>query len=484
MKKYLVLFSLLISFIILGIFVYYKQIALIPTNIAESREKIVSVDKIRFAFKVSTLTQKGLSAYCYAVEKGNSKSLEDSIDFFNAAYAFMMTEYTKNENLVEYIEPKLLESIDIVETNGLNISDSDMNRLKALAFEVSNQAEKAEQITWKRVQDQYIEYQLKEYKIKVILQVTMIFIVALIVMVVLLFYRINNNRKQEVEKLQRLIDIQHDIIIVTNGRKLLFANKIFLDFFGYDSIEQFKEHYNCICDRFIEDEHFFHLGKVKSSEAHWVQSLLNLPGRERIVSLADQFNHVYAFSVSINIYDQHSYIVNFHDVSDVMLEKLNLIRQAIHDNLTKAYNRTYFENNLVRLIDRHQNDSKQTGVIMIDIDHFKEVNDTFGHKAGDDILVQVVEVIQKNCRDSDKLIRWGGEEFMIILPANSIEDVSKQAEHLRSKIQQHVFSYVQKLTCSFGCAIYSDQHDIEQIIRLADQNLYYSKQNGRNRVTA
>jgi diguanylate cyclase (GGDEF)-like protein len=484
MKKSFYFSILLIVIAGLGTYFYYNQAEWIPEKIAESRERILSVDKIRFALKVSILTQKGLASYCYALEKNDPKSLEESLNYFNAAYAFTTVEYTKNQELIKYVKPMLSESINIVEINGLDINDTELERLKVLASEISNKSGNIEQNTWQKIQDDYIDFQTKECKSKIILQVTLVFVIVLILLIVFLFYRITINGKQAVDKLQKLIDNQQDIVIVTNGDTLLFANKVFFDFFGFDSIDQFREVYGCICNRFIKDRHFFNLDKVQSSEAHWVISLLNLTGRERIVSMEDRFHHVYAFSVSISMYDQNSYIVNFHDVNDVMTEKLNLIRQAMHDNLTKAYNRTYFENNITRLIEQNLKDSKDSGIIIIDIDHFKEVNDTFGHHAGDEILIEVVELIHKNSRETDKLIRWGGEEFMIILPAKSLEDVAKQAEHLRLKIEQHVFRQTQRLTCSFGCALHTKQTKVDEVIDLADQNLYYAKQNGRNRVKA
>ena len=123
------------------------------------------------------------------------------------------------------------------------------------------------------------------------------------------------------------------------------------------------------------------------------------------------------------------------------------------------------------------------GVIMLDIDHFKDVNDIYGHQVGDDVLKQFANIIQENIRDTDSAGRWGGEEFMIVCPQTEIDALFKVAEHLRKKIAEHDFSNnLHQLTASFGITCYNGAQDVNTLIKESDSALYTAKEFGRNRV--
>ncbi len=290
--------------------------------------------------------------------------------------------------------------------------------------------------------------------------------------------------KKLFQKLQKFIDIQDSIVILTNSLKINFANKKFFDFFGYENLNEFLKDYNCIIDRFINNDSFFHRDKVSEGEQNWIESLLNLPGRQRIVSILDKSSVPHAFTVSINQFNSDSYVINFSDISDNMIEKLQLQKQAIHDPLTAAFNRVYFDNSIKNIIELNKNEHKKTGVIFFDIDHFKQINDNYGHKVGDNILKALVLLVKKHIRENDPLIRWGGEEFLIITSTDSLQDIHKQAEYTRSIIEHHQFTDIEKLTCSFGVAIYEEGDDINHTIKTADKKLYEAKSSGRNKVVA
>ena len=294
--------------------------------------------------------------------------------------------------------------------------------------------------------------------------------------------RQKKEEKEAREKLQRFIDAQDSIVVLTDGKHIKFANQTFYEFFGYSDLASFEKEYDCICDRFIEDDVFFHLAKVKPDEATWIESLLNLTGRQRIVSMQNAESTPYAFSVSISQYDEQSYVVSFTDISDTMIEKLQLKQQTLVDELTGAYNRVYFNQSVDYVVHRHCQNNFTTCVIFFDIDHFKQVNDTYGHDVGDDVLKKVVSLVQRYTRDDDKLIRWGGEEFVILTSCESMEGAYKNAEHIRSVIEQNDFRPVEKVTCSFGCALYDGHSDIRQTVKKADDALYEAKKSGRNRV--
>lgn len=158
-----------------------------------------------------------------------------------------------------------------------------------------------------------------------------------------------------------------------------------------------------------------------------------------------------------------------------------LISSAFNDELTGAYNRSYFKENIMNILDKNQG---QTSIIFFDIDHFKQVNDTYGHDVGDIVLKEITELIQDHIRKEDKLIRWGGEEFVVIVKVGNIKELIEVAENLRRKVASYAFSGVPEVTCSFGCQLHNEAHDIMATLKRADELLYQAKNSGRNRVVS
>ena len=319
----------------------------------------------------------------------------------------------------------------------------------------------------------------KHYKNLTILGLIGFFI--FFVLILIIFFQIKK-MEDEAQRLKKFIDIQDNIVILTDGKQFYFANRSFLEFFNYESFEDFLKEHRCICDFFIESEDFFSLRDVKPDEANWVEFMLNLPPRKRVVSMLDATSTAHAFSVSIAKYDNEKYVISFNDITDSMQEKLELQNQMVKDQLTDAYNRIYFDENIEKLLKLHKIKKLKTGIIFFDIDHFKNVNDTYGHDVGDYVLEALVNIIKKHIRNNDKLIRWGGEEFIIIAPINSIDELKRVAEHLRTSVEEHRFNVVEHITCSFGVDIYKDGENILQTIKRADEKLYIAKERGRNMV--
>lgn len=284
------------------------------------------------------------------------------------------------------------------------------------------------------------------------------------------------------DNLERFINLQDNIVILTDGKEFSFANQSFYKFFGYATLDLFKEDYKCICDRFVVHEHFFSLDMVQENEQHWIESLLNLPERKRIVSILDKNGTPHAFYVGINTFDENSYVVNFSDISDTMIEKLQFEKQAIVDLLTGAYNRNYFKNSIDTIRALYNDKNLKTGIIFFDIDHFKNINDTYGHNIGDVVLIELVKLIKTSLRKNDYLIRWGGEEFLLMIGVDSLKSSSNVAESLRAKIESNIFTDVKTVTCSFGVAIGDNTIHIDSIISNADKKLYEAKAAGRNLV--
>ncbi len=179
----------------------------------------------------------------------------------------------------------------------------------------------------------------------------------------------------------------------------------------------------------------------------------------------------------------------FH--SALAIEKVQLheevLKIAATDGLTGLYNHRTFQEKLKEELERARRFKHKVALVMIDIDHFKKFNDTYGHPKGDEMLQRVACVIKDNIRTIDFAARYGGEEFAIILPEVSEEGAMVVAERIRQKVQQHVFEINGEkvsITISAGIAIYPDDATTrEELIDKADKALYLSKRTGRNRVS-
>lgn len=166
------------------------------------------------------------------------------------------------------------------------------------------------------------------------------------------------------------------------------------------------------------------------------------------------------------------------------LERINmhLHQQATIDPLTRIYNRQHFNANLNREISRSERYRHSLSLVLLDIDHFKSINDTFGHLAGDAVLKELAELMRSNIRESDLLARWGGEEFVILALEADRTSARALAEKLCRLVASHRFSISQQVTCSFGVTAYISDEGAMALINRADQALYAAKKTGRNRV--
>ena len=154
---------------------------------------------------------------------------------------------------------------------------------------------------------------------------------------------------------------------------------------------------------------------------------------------------------------------------------------ATVDELTQAFNRTKFEELIEAEIDRTQRFIQPLSIIIFDLDHFKMVNDSFGHLTGDYVLQTVASIVKAGIRETDYLVRWGGEEFLVLAPNADIDKAQLLAERLRSVISEHVFEHIGRITASFGVAVYRECETKDAFILRADNAMYRAKRT-RNRV--
>jgi len=164
---------------------------------------------------------------------------------------------------------------------------------------------------------------------------------------------------------------------------------------------------------------------------------------------------------------------------------LKLERDSNTDELTSLYNRRYLFSEGLRLYERWQHDGVSVAVLMIDIDHFKHINDKYGHQVGDDVLAEVARVLKQQCRPYDLVARYGGEEFVVMLEASSSGSGVSTAQRIRQSITESVVKLGQRelhVTVSIGVVEGNSLGDFDATLRKADEALYQAKESGRNRI--
>ena len=160
-------------------------------------------------------------------------------------------------------------------------------------------------------------------------------------------------------------------------------------------------------------------------------------------------------------------------------ERLEIL--ATTDSLTKVHNRYSIMQLLENEIKRSKRYKHQMCVILYDIDNFKLINDNFGHAVGDDILIKSAQLVKKSLRNIDIIGRYGGEEFLIILPETNSEDAQEITERIRKLIESTNFPQVDKVTISSGVTILSEEDEIESLFKRLDSLLYKAKRTGKNK---
>lgn len=169
-----------------------------------------------------------------------------------------------------------------------------------------------------------------------------------------------------------------------------------------------------------------------------------------------------------------------------MMEKLQKL--AITDGLTKLYNSRSFYTQLELEVDRFNRYKHPLSLLLLDLDHFKDYNDTYGHLEGDKVLVRFSQIIKSCLRTNDSAYRYGGEEFTVILPETGGEEAKTVAQRIRKTLEAEKFMPIPnnqvKITISIGVTQYHPKEELSTFIQRADKAMYLSKENGRNKVSA
>ncbi|GMT49952.1 MAG: GGDEF domain-containing protein [bacterium] len=285
------------------------------------------------------------------------------------------------------------------------------------------------------------------------------------------------------EAIRYILDLNPNFIILANHKEVEYINQTALSFLGYPSLEAFKE------DSRQFDDFFHRLDDISypvEKGFHWIQYVLENPDKDHILQF-NKLNHSQdnpkAFIISFNsLPEKDKYIFSFTNITNTEEERKTYQIQAATDFLTGLPNRMKFNCCFTEEIERATRYHSSLSLILLDIDHFKRINDTLGHQVGDQALIELARLIHDNRRQNDKIARIGGEEFVILAPGATINKARDFAEKLRTVVENNAFSNIDRLTCSFGVSELTDEDNMDSLFKKADDALYKAKANGRNKV--
>ncbi len=280
------------------------------------------------------------------------------------------------------------------------------------------------------------------------------------------------------------LDSQQSITAVYNAKGLKLINKAGLEFFGYNSLESLLASHSDIIDFFIEEESC--ISKYTYGK-YWVESIYNDKKiknntvKVKVFSKKDELDYYFYLKIS-KMKDSKEYLLTFNDITKLERDKNNIKKLAELDPLTQIYNRVKLNEMFRGIFFNAKKYNTIVTIILFDIDHFKQINDNYGHNVGDKVLRELSSLVRGLLREEDIFARWGGEEFVIVLEGVSLQETTKLASHLREEIEKFPFDVVGHITCSFGVTQFTQRDTESLFFERVDNALYEAKERGRNRV--
>ena len=293
--------------------------------------------------------------------------------------------------------------------------------------------------------------------------------------------------KEKSEKKQNLLNeilnTTDNIMIITDFKDIKYSNDKFKSMMLIAHTSQYNEesHHNML-NLFMETDSYLHGGLLKENES-FAHLYKNTKATDRKVLILNENFEPKAYSIVIQKLEENGdYLVTLSDISEMQEEFKEVENKAYIDGLTGVYNRNKFNELFTKELERVKRYKEPLSIAIIDIDHFKKFNDTFGHLVGDEVLVSMAQTVNKSTRETDIFARWGGEEFVIMFINTPSTKAKEAAEHIKDKIEANEHPTAGKITASFGITEYKDGDNLETVFKRCDDALYRAKENGRNRV--
>lgn len=292
-----------------------------------------------------------------------------------------------------------------------------------------------------------------------------------------------NQRNENIQKrktLEKILDNQSGIILLTDFENITYASKSFLDFFELRIKDDIFNRYENILDIFIQHDEYLYA----DTKEDFLEKFQNAKAINKIVLiLGKDFNpkafHIHLDKISKN---EELYVISLSNISFMQEKNIEISYKAYIDGLTHVYNRNKFEETFDYEFNKFKRYESPFCISILDIDHFKKFNDTYGHLIGDEVLILLAEKINQNIRSTDTFARWGGEEFVVLMPNTKIDEAKIFCEKLRILVEEICHITAGKITCSFGITQTKKEDTLKAIFKRCDEALYHAKAAGRNRI--
>ncbi len=287
-----------------------------------------------------------------------------------------------------------------------------------------------------------------------------------------------HERRHASELLQRHADIVDKYVITSStdpSGVITSASQAFIDISGFSRAELIGKSHNIVRHPDMPGTLYRQMWETISKGQPWNGEIKNRAKDGRY------------YWVGVNIeptFDPDGAITGYTAIRQDITDKKRIEVLSVTDRLTQLFNRMKLDETLQQEYERAARYGSPLSLIMLDIDYFKSVNDTYGHQVGDQVLIRVASLLRANVREVDIPGRWGGEEFLVICPETDHEGALVLAENLRKAFADHEFPVVGQKTCSFGVATRLPDEMTDSMIHRADLALYQAKKKGRNQVEA
>lgn len=286
--------------------------------------------------------------------------------------------------------------------------------------------------------------------------------------------------RESEEKFRNMAQTAVDAFILADrSGRIIFWNKSAERIFGYPEEEILEMPLTVLMPEQFREAHLKGIERVHATgESKYFGKITEMQGLRK-----DGNTFPIELSVAMwKIGERTFYSGIIRDITKRKQMEKDLERIATTDRLTQTFNRTKFHEVMQRELERTKRYNHPLSMIMFDIDHFKKVNDTHGHAVGDYVLQTLTQIVKANLREIDYLVRWGGEEFMIITPDTDIKRAEVLAERIRKATENHQFDHVGRVTISLGVTQFRSDDTEDSFIQRVDDAMYQAKQKGRNRV--
>ena len=276
--------------------------------------------------------------------------------------------------------------------------------------------------------------------------------------------------KEDMIKRHNGIIQNHVLLTITDEKGFItYVTEAFCALSGYSKEELIGKTHNVISDPDETFDFFDNLWDTISSGKQW---------RGKIKNYTKNNEPFILDTVIVPVKNDAGEIIEYMAIRENITDR----EVFQYDSLTKVFTRRIFDEKLEQLIESSQNNKQSFSMILGDIDYFKQVNDTYGHDKGDVILREFAQIIKNNIRSNDMCFRWGGEEFVILLPNAKLEIAKKVAKRIRKDFADNINIENNKLTASFGVTQFQTKDTAKTVFKRVDQALYHAKENGRDQV--